>query len=99
MTRPMMRAPAITRRAFSSMRLQRLHRTMQRYVDSGELPGLVLLISHRERIHVEALGSFGFESSVSMQPNTIFRLASMSKPVTAVAAMILIEECRKIGKF
>lgn len=94
MTKPMMRAPALAKRAFSSTRLQRLHLAMQRYVDSGELPGLVLLVSHRDRIHVEALGTFGFENPTPMQPNTLFRLASMSKPITAVAVMILIEECR-----
>lgn len=78
----------------SASRLHRLHATLRRYVDSGYTPGIVALVHRNGEDHVEALGTMAFDSAVPMARNTIFRLASMSKPVTAVAAMILVEECR-----
>jgi len=79
---------------FSLVRLDRMHNAMQRHVAPGKLPGLVTLVHHRGREHVDAIGTFGFDSKVPMRRDTIFRLASMTKPVTAVAAMILVEECK-----
>jgi CubicO group peptidase (beta-lactamase class C family) len=64
------------------------------HVASGYTPGLVALLHHRGREHVEAVGTMAFDSTVPMTRDTIFRLASMTKPVTAVGAMILVEECR-----
>src|SRR5262249_15229775 len=52
------------------------------------------LVSHDEDVHVDVLGTRGFDSSAPMTRDTIFRIASISKPVTAVAAMILVEECK-----
>jgi CubicO group peptidase (beta-lactamase class C family) len=79
---------------FSAERLQRMRTTMLRHVEAGYTPGLVTLVHHRGREHVDAVGTMAFDSSVPMARDTIFRLASMTKPVTAVAAMILVEECR-----
>jgi CubicO group peptidase (beta-lactamase class C family) len=75
-------------------RLVRMHETMQRYVDDRRLPGLVAAISRRGAEHVDAIGTLAFDRTAPMQRDTIFRLASVTKPITAVAAMILIEECR-----
>lgn len=58
------------------------------------MPGLVALVSHRGREHVDAIGTMAFNSDVPMRRDTIFRLASMTKPITAVGAMILVEECK-----
>jgi CubicO group peptidase (beta-lactamase class C family) len=88
------RRPATDRGSFSPTRLARMHAALQRHVDSGVLPGLVALVSHRGREHVEAIGTMAFGGDVPMRRDTIFRLASMTKPVTAVGAMILVEECR-----
>jgi len=63
-------------------------------VDSGRLPGLVALISRRGAEHVDAIGTLAFDHAAPMRRDTIFRLASVTKPVTAVAAMILVEECK-----
>jgi CubicO group peptidase (beta-lactamase class C family) len=82
------------RGGFSLGRLRSMHEAMQRHVATGKLPGLVALVSHRGRTHADAIGTFAFDSSVPMRRDTIFRLASMTKPVTAVAAMILVEECK-----
>jgi CubicO group peptidase (beta-lactamase class C family) len=67
---------------------------LQRHVDGGLLPGLVALVHQRGREHVEAIGTMAFDSDVPMRRDTIFRLASTTKPITAVGAMILVEECR-----
>jgi CubicO group peptidase (beta-lactamase class C family) len=72
----------------------RMHDALQRHVDSGELPGLVALVRHRAWEHAGAIGKLAFDNPAPMRRDTIFRLASMTKPVTAVAAMILVEECR-----
>jgi CubicO group peptidase (beta-lactamase class C family) len=87
-------APAIRPRPFSPVRLARMQASMRRHVESGRLPGLVLLVHQRGREHVDALGTLAFGSRVPMARDTIFRLASMTKPITAVAAMILVEESR-----
>jgi len=79
---------------FDSARVTRLREVMKRHVDSGAVPGLVMLVHHRGREHADAMGTMGYTSKESIQRNTIFRLASMTKPITAVGAMILIEECR-----
>ncbi len=83
-----------TPRAFSPARLERMHAIMQRYVDSGKLPGLVALVSRRGEDHVDEIGSVAFGGRAPIRRDAIFRMASMTKPVTAIAAMILVEECR-----
>jgi CubicO group peptidase (beta-lactamase class C family) len=67
---------------------------MQRHVDSGWVPGLVTLVSRRDREHAEVIGTQAFGSAAPMRRDSIFRLASVTKPITAVAAMILVEECK-----
>ena len=76
------------------MRLARLRAILQRYVESGEIPGVVALVHQRGRQHVEVVGTMAFGSNQSVQRDTLFRLASTTKPITAVAAMTLVEECR-----
>jgi len=88
------RSPAIDRGGFSEARLERMHAALRRHVDSGVLPGLVALVRQRGREHVEAIGTLALDSNVPMRRGTIFRLASMTKPVTAVGAMILVEKCK-----
>lgn len=78
----------------SRSRLDRMHDVLARYVDRAELPGLVTLVSRGGRTDVDAIGTFELSGGPPMRRDTIFRIASMTKPVTAVAAMILIEECR-----
>jgi CubicO group peptidase (beta-lactamase class C family) len=79
---------------FSRERLDRMHTALRKHVESGLLPGLVTLVDHRGRKQVEAIGTMAFDSDAPMRRDTIFRLASMTKPVTAVGAMILVEECK-----
>ncbi|WP_018612582.1 serine hydrolase domain-containing protein [Segetibacter koreensis] len=79
---------------FSPMRVARMRAAMQRYIDNGWAPGIVTLVHHRGQEHVEVMGTMAFNDNAPMKRDTIFRLASMTKPITAVAAMILVEECR-----
>ena len=77
----------------SAERLKRLHDVMTGYVERGEVPGLVTLVARRGEGHVDAIGAMAAGSEEPMRRDTIFRISSMSKPITAAAAMILIEEC------
>jgi CubicO group peptidase (beta-lactamase class C family) len=78
----------------SAVRLARMHDALQRQVDDGQFPGLVAVISRHGAEHLEAIGTLGFDRTAPMRRDTIFRLASVTKLFTAVAAMILVEECR-----
>ena len=78
----------------SRERLARMRETMTGYVARGEVPGMITAISRRGETHVEAIGSKAIGAADPMRADTIFRIASMTKPVTAVAAMILVEECK-----
>lgn len=69
-----------------------MREALEGHVTSGEIPGLVALVAQGERVQVEAIGVLAVGSSEPMQRNTIFRVASMSKPVTAAAAMILVDD-------
>jgi CubicO group peptidase (beta-lactamase class C family) len=65
------------------------------HVARGDLPGLVALVARRGEVHVEAIGTTEAGGGGGpMRRDTIFRIASVTKPVTAAAAMILVEECR-----
>lgn len=70
---------------FSKSRLDRMRDVLDGYVRRGEVPGAVALVSRGGQTHIEQAGD--------VSADTIFRISSMTKPVTAVAAMILVEEC------
>jgi CubicO group peptidase (beta-lactamase class C family) len=71
-----------------------MHDVMAGYVERGDVPGLVTLVSRRGEVHVDAIGTQAFADPTSMRRNTIFRISSMTKPITAAATMILVEECK-----
>jgi CubicO group peptidase (beta-lactamase class C family) len=79
---------------FSKVRLGRLHDVMAGHVERGEVPGLVALVSRRGDVHVDAIGAKAIGGGDPMRRDTIFRIASMTKPVTAAATMMLVEECK-----
>lgn len=78
----------------SRARLGRMHDVMAGHVERGHVPGLVTLIDRRGETHVDTIGTLAFDSDAPMRRDTIFRIASVTKPITAAAAMILVEECR-----
>jgi CubicO group peptidase (beta-lactamase class C family) len=79
---------------FSTARLSRMHDVMAGYVERGDVPGLLALVSRRGEVHVEAIGMMAFGDGDPIRRDTIFRISSMTKPITAVATMILVEECK-----
>ncbi|WP_437586371.1 serine hydrolase domain-containing protein [Sorangium sp. So ce1000] len=78
----------------SRARLGRMRDVMSGHVERGDVPGLVTLISRRGEVHVDAIGVKAVGGDDPMRRDTIFRITSMTKPVTAVATMILVEECK-----
>ena len=87
-------APA--RAGMSADRLDRLTAMSQRYVDEGKLAGVVTLVARDGKIvHFESVGQRGANDPTPLAKDALFRIYSMTKPITAVAAMMLYEE----GKF
>src|SRR4051794_7080931 len=78
----------------SRTRLRRMHDVMAGHVERGAVPGLVTLVSRRGEVHIDAIGVTAAGGSGPMRHDTIFRISSMTKPITAVATMILVEECK-----
>src|SRR6266852_9498046 len=88
------REQAMSTAGLSKARLGRMHDVMAGYVERGEVPGLVTLVSRRGEVHVDAIGMKAVEGLDPMRRDTIFRISSMTKPITAAATMILVEECQ-----
>jgi CubicO group peptidase (beta-lactamase class C family) len=79
----------------SAERLGRLDTAMQKAVDSGELPGAVVLIARDgQLVYAKSFGWQDRERKIPMRNDSIFRLYSMTKPIVSVAAMMLVEEGR-----
>jgi CubicO group peptidase (beta-lactamase class C family) len=78
----------------SSARLARLDEVMKRrYVDGGYLPGMLTYVYRKGHlVHTGMCGQMDLERGKKMREDAIFRIYSMSKPITAVALMMLVEE-------
>jgi CubicO group peptidase (beta-lactamase class C family) len=77
----------------SSQRLERVHAQMRADVEKGRIPGAVLLIARNGKIaRLDALGFQERKTQTPMKKDSIFRIASMSKPITSTAIMMLAEE-------
>jgi len=78
---------------FSTERLQRVHEAVARHIEAKDVSGAVTLVARRGKIvEFDAQGLADIESKKPMMKDSIFRLASMSKPITAVAVMMMVEE-------
>jgi len=78
---------------FSTERLGRIKEAVQRHITAGQVPGVVTLVSRRGKVvHFETHGLNDVEARKPMPKDAIFRLASMSKPIGAVAVMMMVEE-------
>lgn len=84
----------MTTGGLSKARLGRIHDVMAGHVERGEAPGVVTLVSRRGEAHVDAIRKKAVDESDPIRRDTIFRIASLTKPIAAAAAMILVEECR-----
>jgi CubicO group peptidase (beta-lactamase class C family) len=77
----------------SAQRLQRITAMLQTYLDEKKLAGMAALVWHRgQAAYQTCLGMMDREAGKPVQPDTIFRIASMTKPITSVAAMLLYEQ-------
>ena len=77
----------------SSERLARIAPAMQRYIDERLTPGVITAVMRRGKlVHFEVQGDMDVETGTAMRPDAIFRIASMTKPITSVALMMLWEE-------
>ena len=80
---------------FSSARLERLTSAFQADVDKGVIPGAVILVARHGKVaYLEALGFQDRQKKIPMSTDAIFRIASMTTPLTSVAIMMLVEEGR-----
>jgi len=77
----------------SKARLDRLYDIMAGHVAAGAAPGLVTAISRRGEVHLDVIGTTALDGAQPMQADSIFRISSMTKPITALATLILLEEC------
>ncbi len=77
----------------STERLKRIGEAVQRHIAAGNVAGAVTLVARRGKIaHFEAQGVMDVDTKKPMAKDNLFRLASMSKPITGVAVMMLVEE-------
>ena len=74
------------------LQLDAMRQRLAAYVDRGEFPGYVALVARGDEVQVDAAGTTARGGSVRMRRESIFRVASMSKPITAAATMILVDD-------
>ena len=65
---------------------------MAGFVARGEIPGLVTLVAHGDEVLVDAVGTTTAGGSEPMRRDTIFRIASLTKPIAAAATMLLVDD-------
>src|SRR5690348_18000255 len=83
----------------NAQRLARIPVRMKEFVTAGKTAGAVTLVArHGHVASLEAVGYQDLESKTAMRTDTIFRLASVTKPVTCAGIMILVDEGREIGR-
>lgn len=79
---------------FATDRLDRMRKVMAGHVERSDVAGMVWAVSRGGETHIEAAGTLTLNGGEPMRRDSIFRIASLTKPVTATAAMIMVEECR-----
>ena len=73
-----------------------MREAMARYVDRGEIAGIVGLVAKGNDVEVVEVGTVGIGRAAPVRRDTIFRVSSMTKPLTAAAAMMLVEESKLV---
>jgi CubicO group peptidase (beta-lactamase class C family) len=72
--------------------LARLHDSMAAHVAAGSLPGLITLVARGDDVHIDTIGTPSFTDHTPLARDAIFRIASLTKPITAVATLSLVEK-------
>jgi CubicO group peptidase (beta-lactamase class C family) len=78
--------------SMSQAGLDRLHEAMAARLAKGEFSGMVTLVARGEDVRVDAMGAMAFDGKAPMRRDTIFRITSMTKPILALATMMLVED-------
>ncbi len=81
-------------RGLSKAGLTQLHEDMAALVGAGRVPGMVLALSRGDDVHIDALGATAVDDTEPIRADAIFRITSMTRPITAVATLLLVEEGR-----
>ena len=82
----------MTEGGFSKDGLARMHERLAGHVSNGEPPGLVAVLSRHGETHVDVIGTMTVGGTEPIRRDTIFRISSMTKPITAAATMILVDD-------
>jgi CubicO group peptidase (beta-lactamase class C family) len=82
----------MTTSKLNNARVADLRTAMTGYIERGDIPGIVTLVGCGDEIHVDAIGTKAIDGREPMRRNTIFRIASITKPVAAAATMILVDD-------
>lgn len=82
----------MTATALSTKGLTHLQEIMTAHVGAGEMPGLVTLVALGDDVHIDAIGSPSFTDRTPLARSALFRIASLTKPITAAAALSLVED-------
>ena len=82
----------MSKSGLSNGRIKRLHDAAKRAVETGEVAGAITLVHRRGETVIDVVGQKDKDKPGKLERDSIFRIASMSKPITAAAAMILVEE-------
>src|SRR3954453_11777738 len=86
-------SPSPVSASFSRAKLQRVGDYIRNEIATGKIPGAIILIQqHGQPVYFENFGVRDVATKLPMTVDTIFRLYSMSKPITSVAAMMLVED-------
>jgi CubicO group peptidase (beta-lactamase class C family) len=78
--------------AFSTGGLDRLEAALAAHVETGQMPGLVALVALHGETRTIALGTIAFDDPAPVGTSTLVRIASLTKPIAATAAMLLVED-------
>src|SRR6187200_104579 len=79
---------------FDKRRIERLADVMARHVEQDDIAGAAWLAARDDDVEVGTAGVLTRGEPAPIRRDTVFRIASMSKPIAAVAALLLVEECR-----
>ena len=91
----MLQAPAAAPASLRAATASALDAFLHKAVDEGRVPAAVAVVASADRVlYLHAAGTRDVAAGAALEPDAIFRIASMTKPIVAVAALVLVEECR-----
>jgi CubicO group peptidase (beta-lactamase class C family) len=77
---------------FTDEGLRQLHQTLAGHVASKSMPGLAAVVATGDEVHVEVIGTPSFESAEPLRRDALFRIASLTKPITTATALVLVDD-------